>query len=136
MRSTRGTERKVNAIVQEILDEDEEEPCPGGCDQLDDTAAEASPSQEVTRRSFKVLLVFQCSLTSSQAHNSTRDVTKGEFRNLSCNKRGYHPHLNVPFNVRSYRILLYLMLFICYIILLLIFIYFILSFIYFNFTCY
>lgn len=54
MGNAKETERKVNAIVDEILDEDTEEPCPRGCNQSDNTAAEASSPQEVTRCSPKI----------------------------------------------------------------------------------
>jgi hypothetical protein len=49
---TKHTEKKINAIVEEILDEDQEndfgatsEICPGGCDELNNSSKEVSHVQ-------------------------------------------------------------------------------------------
>jgi len=52
--NARQTERKVNAIVDEILDEDQDdfgairaETCPGDCEKLNDTSKEVSYAQNI-----------------------------------------------------------------------------------------
>ena len=53
--NARQVEKKVNAIIDEILNEDQEndfatgdEACPGGCEKLDDTPKEVSYVQRVS----------------------------------------------------------------------------------------
>lgn len=54
MRNARGTEKRVNDIINEILEENEEtnfnatrsEACPGGCEESDSTAKEVSCMRE------------------------------------------------------------------------------------------
>lgn len=52
--NARQTKRKINAIVDEVLDEKnnsratQTETCPGGCEKLNDTPEEVSNTQKVS----------------------------------------------------------------------------------------